>query len=61
MSYETKAIVISSKDSKDKDKEVLLYSIDKGKLFAKFKGVKNQKSKLKAGKEVFTFGDFSVE
>lgn len=61
MSYETKAIVISSKDSKDKDKEVLLYSIDKGKIFAKFKGVKNQKSKLKAGKEVFTFGDFSVE
>ncbi len=61
MSYETKAIVISSKDSKDKDKEVLLYSLEKGKLYAKFKGVKNQKSKLKAGKEVFTFGDFFIE
>ena len=61
MSYETKAIVISSKDSKEKDKEVLLYSLDKGKIFAKFKGVKNQKSKLKAGKEVFTFGDFFIE
>ena len=61
MSYETKAIVISSKDSKEKDKEVLLYSLDKGKLYAKFKGVKNQKSKLKAGKEIFTFGDFFVE
>ncbi len=61
MSYETKAIVISSKDSKDKDKEVLLYSLEKGKIYAKFKGVKNQKSKLKAGKEVFTFGDFFIE
>ncbi len=61
MNYETKAIVISSKDSKEKDKEVLLYSLEKGKLYAKFKGVKNQKSKLKAGKEVFTFGDFFIE
>lgn len=61
MSYETKAIVLSSKDSKEKDKEVLLYSLDKGKIYAKFKGVKNQKSKLKAGKELFTFGDFFIE
>lgn len=61
MNYETKAIVISSRDSKEKDKEVLLYSLEKGKLYAKFKGVKNQKSKLKAGKEVFTFGDFFIE
>lgn len=61
MSYETKAIVISSKDSKEKDKEVLLYSLEKGKVYAKFKGVKNQKSKLKAGKETFTFGDFFIE
>ena len=61
MSYEVKAIVVSSKDSKDKDKEVLLYSLEKGKIYAKFKGVKNQKSKLKAGKETFTFGDFFIE
>lgn len=61
MNYETKAIVVSSKDSKEKDKEVLLYSLEKGKLYAKFKGVKNQKSKLKAGKETFTFGDFFIE
>lgn len=61
MNYETKAIVISSKDSKEKDKEVLLYSLEKGKIYAKFKGVKNQKSKLKAGKETFTFGDFFIE
>ena len=61
MSYETKSIIISSRDSKEKDKEVLLYSIDKGKIYAKFKGVKNQKSKLKAGKELFTFGDFFIE
>lgn len=61
MSFETKAIVLSSKDSKDKDKDVLLYSLEKGKLYAKFKGVKNQKSKMKAGKEPFTFGDFFLE
>ena len=61
MNFETKAIVISSKDIKDKDKEVLLYSLEKGKIYAKFKGVKNQKSKLKAGKETFTFGDFFIE
>ena len=53
--------MLSSKDSKEKDKEVLLYSLDKGKIYAKFKGVKNQKSKLKAGKELFTFGDFFIE
>ena len=61
MSCEVKAIVLSSKDSKDKDKEVLLYSLEKGKVYAKFKGVKNQKAKLKAGKEPFTFGDFFLE
>lgn len=61
MSFETKAIVISSKDFKDSDKEVLLYTLENGKMYAKFKGVKNQKSKLKAGKEVFTFGDFFIE
>jgi len=61
MSYETKGFILSSKDSKEKDKEVLIYTIDKGRIYAKFKGVKNQKSKLKAGKELFTFGDFSFE
>ena len=61
MSFQTKALVISSRDSKDSDKEVTLLTLEKGRIYAKFKGVKNQKSKLKAGKEVFTFGDFSVE
>ncbi len=56
-----KALVIESKDSKEKDKLVTLFSLEEGKLFVYFKGVRGERAKLKAAKELFTFGEFVVE
>ena len=56
-----KALVIESKDSKEKDKLVTLFSLEEGKLFVYFRGVKSEKAKLKATKEIFTFGEFVIE
>ncbi len=56
-----KAVVLTNKDCKEKDKLVTLFSLEEGKLFVYFKGVKLDKAKLKAGKEPFTFGEFVIE
>ena len=56
-----KALVLSEKDSKEKDKLVTLFSLEEGKLFVYFRGVKGDKAKLKAAKELFTFGEFVIE
>jgi DNA repair protein RecO (recombination protein O) len=58
MEIKTKAIVIGSKDSGDKDKIVTLFCLEKGIIQAKLKGVKNPKAKLKFAKEPFCFGEF---
>ena len=55
-----KALVLSEKDSKEKDKLVTLFSLEEGKLFVYFRGVKGDKAKLKAAKELFTFGEFVI-
>ncbi len=60
-STKVKALVIEAKDSKEKDKQVTLYSLEEGKLYVYFKGVRGDKAKMKAGKEIFTFGEFVVE
>ena len=56
-----KALVIGAKDSKEKDKLVTLFTLEQGKLFVYFKGVKGEKAKLKEAKELFTFGEFILE
>ncbi len=56
-----KALVIEAKDNKEKDKLVTLYSLEEGKLFVYFKGVRGAKAKLKAAKEIFTFAEFVLE
>lgn len=53
-----KAIVIGNKDYKEKDMLVTLFSLEEGIITVTFKGVKKPNAKLKAGKEIFSFGDF---
>ena len=57
----TKAIVIKSTDSKDKDKIIHLFSLENGIMLASMRGVKGDKAKLKSAKEIFCFGDFVIE
>lgn len=60
-STKVKGIVIEAKDSKEKDKLATLYTLEGGKLFVVFRGVRSSKAKLKAAKEIFTFAEFVVE
>ncbi|MBE7082404.1 MAG: DNA repair protein RecO [Clostridiales bacterium] len=53
-----KAIVVSSKDYKEKDKLVTLFTLEQGLVNVLFKSVKNSNAKLKSAKELFSFGDF---
>ncbi len=55
-----KGIVIASKDFKDNDKLVTLYTLEYGLMTAKLVGVRNPKAKLKALKELFCFADFDL-
>lgn len=61
MTTKVKAFVLEAKDSKEKDKLATLYSLENGKFFVNFRGVRGTKAKLKAAKEVFTFGEYIVE
>lgn len=56
-----KGIIIESKDYKDKDKLVTIYTPEKGIVRAVFRGVRGEKAKMRALKDVFTFGDFFIE
>lgn len=60
-STKVKGIIIENKDLKEKDKSVVIYSLEKGKIRAIFRGVRGEKAKMKASKEIFTFGDFFIE
>ena len=61
MSEKIKAIVIRSNDRKEKDKNILLFSLEKGKIWATLKGVKGEKAKMKLAQNLFCFGDFVLE
>ncbi len=61
MSLNLKAIVIRGNNAKEKDKNILLFSLEEGKLWVTFKGVRGDKAKLKYAKEQFCFGDYIVE
>lgn len=60
-STKVKGIVIEAKDSKEKDKLATLYTLEEGKFFVVFRGVRSAKAKLKAAKEIFTFAEFVIE
>ncbi len=61
MSKKIQAIVIKSSDKKEKDKSVLLFSVDEGKIWATLKGVKSPKAKMKLACNPFCFGEFLLE
>ncbi len=56
-----KAIVLKGQNAKEKDKNILLFSLEEGKFWATLKGVRGEKAKLKYAKEPFCFGEFIVE
>lgn len=60
MEEKLRGIVIGSRDYKEKDKEIVLFSLEKGKIYAILKGVKNPNAKLKFAKEIFCFGDYVI-
>ncbi len=61
MTQKMQAIVIKSSDRKEKDKQILLFSIEQGKFWATLKGVKNANAKMKLAQNVFCFGEFVLE
>lgn len=61
MTEKIKAIVLKSTDKKEKDKNILLFSIEEGKFWATLKGVKSPNAKMKQAQIPFTFGEFILE
>ena len=61
MSEKLKAIVIYGNNAKEKDKNILLFTLEKGKIWVTLKGVRGEKAKMKYAKEPFCFGDYIVE
>ncbi len=61
MSKKIKAIVLKGNNVKEKDKNILLFSLEEGKVWATLKGVRGEKAKMKYAKEPFCFGDFVIE
>lgn len=57
----TKAIVLKGQNVKEKDKNILLFSIDLGKIWVALKGVRGEKAKMKYAKEMFCFGEYLLE
>ncbi len=53
-----KAIVLSSRDYKEKDKLVTLFTLENGIITATLKSVKSSTAKFKYAKEPFCFGEF---
>ncbi len=58
MEVKVNALVIKAVDYKDNDKLLTLYSLEKGKITAKIKGVKKSGAKLKFASEPFAFCEF---
>lgn len=55
------AIVIKSSDRKEKDKNILLFSIENGKFWATLRGVKGANAKMKLAQSPFCFAEFVLE
>ena len=53
----TKAIIIKTKDFNEADKIATIFTLEFGKVLAKFNGVKRAKAKLKPLVQPFTFVD----
>ncbi|HEY8419995.1 MAG TPA: DNA repair protein RecO [Clostridia bacterium] len=51
-------LVLNTKDYKDDDKVAAIFTLEKGKLYAVFRGVKKPKAKMKMAAQPFCFGEF---
>ena len=60
-STKVKAIVIKTKDLKEKDKLITLWTLEQGKITASLRGVRGANAKFKFAKEPFCFGEFVIE
>ena len=60
MEEKFKGIVIKVNEYKDADKLASIFSLEKGKLTAKFTGVKKDTAKFKAMAQPFTFAEFTT-
>ena len=60
-STKVKGIVVSSKDFKDKDKLITLFTLEEGLITASMRSVRGEKAKLKFAKEIFCFGEYILE
>lgn len=58
MEKKCKAIIIGTKDFKEKDKIITLFSVEFGLINLLVKSVKNSNAKLKYATELFSFGEF---
>ena len=61
MAEKIQGIVIRSNDRKEKDKNILLFSLEKGKIWATLKGVKSPSAKMKIAQNPFCYGEFVLE
>ena len=61
MTQKVQAIVIRANDRKEKDKNILLFSLEQGKFWATLKGVKSPTAKMKIAQNPFCYGEFVVE
>ena len=50
-----------SNDRKEKDLNVLLFSVEKGKIWVTLRGVKSQNAKMKLASQPFCFAEFVIE
>lgn len=60
MDTKVKGIVIKTTDYKEADKLALIFSLEQGKICAKFNGVKKEKAKLKSMAQPFVFAEFNI-
>lgn len=56
-----RGIVLGGTNIKEKDKVIKLFTVENGIINVTMKGVRGDKAKLKAAKEMFCFGDFILE
>lgn len=61
MPQKVKGIVIKSNDRKEKDVNVLLFSLELGKIWVTLRGAKSPNAKMKTAQNPFTFGEFMLE
>ena len=58
--YILKGVVLKAIDWKEKDKLVTIFTLEKGLLTASFRGVRQQKSKMKFATQPLCFAEFSL-